>query len=37
MAAKKQVGKYDPVSESRIDGVGRLKFDFHTGTRSAGR
>ena len=37
MAAKKQVGKYDPVLESRIDGVGRLKFDFHTGTRSAGR
>ncbi len=24
MAAKKQVGKYDPVWESRIDGVGRL-------------
>ena len=37
MAAKKQVGKYDPVLESRIDGVGRLKFDFHTGTRSAAR
>ena len=24
MAAKKQVGKYDPVLASRIDGVGRL-------------